>query len=315
MEQIKGNKRKTLQSNLQRRVRARREEPEEVFSEESQGEESSEGEDGTEEDQEQDDDESGSQSDDSDNEEADDPTTTVSQISFGALAKAQASLPSTRRGKNRKNQDDANSDDDEDSDQNDRHKSASDSKSKPKPSRSSKHAPTEQSSKRPVTRRREVIAVQNKPVPRDPRFSSAISTRAPAPGDDERARRAYSFLDEYRTSEIARLREAARKEKNPSSKEELKRALASMESKKAAQDKKDESRRLLEEHRKREKELVKQGKKPFYLKKSEQKKQLLVDRFAGMKGKQVDRAIERRRKKLTARERRDMPMARRGAEV
>ncbi|KAI0119454.1 DUF947-domain-containing protein [Daldinia grandis] len=308
MQRIAAPKRKAPLASLQRRVRARRDEPEEIPSDQSQGEESSEDE-GSERksDEEEDDDESGSSSEE-DEDEAEDPSTAASQISFGALAKAQASLPGIRRGKGRKGQDE---EEEEDSDDNNgkRHKdSRSESKAKPSmPHRTNKHAPTEQTSKRQVTRRREVIAT-HKPTARDPRFSAAVQGR---PVDEERLHRAYGFLDEYRDSEIAQLRAAARKTKDAAAKEELKRALASMEGKKKAQQAREAERKLLEEHRRREKELVKQGKNPFYLKRSEQKKQLLVDRFAGLKGKQVDRVIERRRKKLASKEKKDMPMERR----
>ncbi|KAF3064802.1 rRNA biogenesis protein RRP36 [Daldinia childiae] len=306
MERMTTSKRKAPLASLQRRVRARRDEPEEIPSDQSQGEESSEDE-GSEgqSDEQEDDDESGSSSEE-DEDEVEDPSTAASQISFGALAKAQASLPGTRRGKGRKSQDD----EDEDEEDNDKRHKDPRSESKTKistPHRTSKHAPTEQTSKRQVTRRREVIAT-HKPVARDPRFSAAVQGR---PVDEERLQRAYGFLDEYRDSEIAQLRAAARKTKDATAKEELKRALSSMEGKKKAQQAREAERKLLEEHRRREKELVKQGKKPFYLKRSEQKKQLLVDRFAGLKGKQVDRVIERRRKKLASKERRDMPMERR----
>ncbi|RYP20341.1 hypothetical protein DL766_008200 [Monosporascus sp. MC13-8B] len=110
---------------------------------------------------------------------------------------------------------------------------------------------------------------------------------------------------------MGQLREAIRKTRDERARAELKRALASMQDRRQAQRRRDEEKALLAEHRRREKELVKQGKKPFYLKKSEQKKQLLMDRFAGMRKKQVDRTIERKRKKLVAKERRDMPVARR----
>ncbi|KAI1462310.1 DUF947-domain-containing protein [Annulohypoxylon moriforme] len=293
-------KRKAPLSNLQRRVRARRDEPEEIPSNESQDEGGSEDGDSDEqsdEDLEQDDEEAY----DDDNEDINDPSAAVSQISFGALAKAQASLPNSRRGKGRKPQDSDDSDS-ENSDQ-------PDPRTQEKPrtkllQRTSKHAPAEQSSKRPVSRKREVIAV-HKPVARDPRFSSVVSGR---PLDEEKSRRAYDFLEKYREDEMAQLRLAIKKAKDEDSKEELRRALKSMQGRKQAQDQRDKEKRLLEEHRKQEKELVKQGKKPFYLKKSEQKKRLLVDRFAGLKKKQVDRVIERRRKKLAARERRDAPM-------
>ncbi|KAI0885131.1 DUF947-domain-containing protein [Annulohypoxylon maeteangense] len=266
------SKRKAPLSNIQRRIRARRDEPEEIPSNESPIEGSSEDE--------------GSEG-------------SISQISFGALAKAQASLPNSRRGKGLGPQ--ASDEESENSDQPD---SRAHEKPRHKLQRTSKHAPAEQSSKRPVSRKREVIAV-HKPIARDPRFSSAVSGR---PLDEEKSRRAYDFLDKYQDDEMAALRLAIRKTRDESSKEELRRALKSMQGRRQAQESRDNERKMMEEHRKQEKELVKQGKKPFYLKKSEQKKRLLVDRFAGLKKKQVDRVIERRRKKLAARERRDAPM-------
>ncbi|XXG99943.1 hypothetical protein Hte_006284 [Hypoxylon texense] len=315
MDRARINKRKAPLSNLQRRVRARKDEPEpdldDAFSDEGHGEESDEDDqtEGGNEEEEAEEEESGSSSED---EEAEDPSAAASQISFGALAKAQASLPNIRRGKGRTAEDE-DEDDDSDSDSDDQPESKpTDRPRLPKPHRAHKHAPTEQTSKRPVTRKREAVPVLKREA-RDPRFSSATSAR---PLDEDRARRAYSFLDEYRDAEMGRLRETIRKTRDPGAKEELKRALASMQSRKQAQAQRDKENKLIEEHRRREKELVKQGKKPFYLKKSEQRKRLLVDRFEGLKGKQVDRVIERRRKKLASKEMRNMPMprARRDAE-
>ncbi|KAL8978674.1 MAG: hypothetical protein Q9177_006338, partial [Variospora cf. flavescens] len=74
---------------------------------------------------------------------------------------------------------------------------------------------------------------------------------------------------------------------------------------------KNEEQDVLRAHRAKEKGLIKQGKKPFYLKKAEQKKLALVHRFEGMKGKQADKAIGRRRKKKASREMREMPEWRR----
>ncbi|KAI4862200.1 DUF947-domain-containing protein [Hypoxylon rubiginosum] len=313
MDRAINKKRKAPHPNLQRRVRARRDEPEpeldDTFSNEGQGEESNEddkSEGGSEEAEEEEEEESGSSSQD----EAEDPSAAASQISFGALAKAQANLPNIRRGKGRTEEEDEDEESDDSDDQPE--SKPTDRPRLPTPHRAHKHAPTEQTSKRPVTRKREAVPVPKREA-RDPRFSSATSSR---PMDEDRARRAYAFLDEYRDSEMGQLRDTIRKTRDAGAKEELKRALASMQSRKQAQKQRDKENTLLEEHRRREKELVKQGKKPFYLKKSEQKKRLLVDRFEGLKGKQVDRVIERRRKKLASKERRDMPMprARRDAE-
>lgn len=192
--------------------------------------------------------------------------------------------------------------------------------------RSSKHAPMEVTSKRQVTRRRDFLTVtaENKRAqPRDPRFmplgpgAAAASSFAGTTGagvDEIKMRKAYAFLDDYRDDEMAQLRMAIKKSKNASEKEQLQRALLSMESRKKAQDRKDKERAVLEEHRMKEKELVKQGKTPFYLKKSEQKKRVMVAQFEGMKKGQVDKAIERRRKKVAGKEKKLMPWTRRGAE-
>jgi len=170
------------------------------------------------------------------------------------------------------------------------------------------------SSKKRVSRKRDFIEVP-KIQARDPRFMPL------GPGalkghrvDEIVARKAYSFLDDYRQDELNQLRAASKKEKDPTVREKLQKAVMSMESQLKAQKRKDRERELLEEHRKNEKELVKQGKKPFYLKKAEQKKKLLLDQYANMKKGQVDKAIERRRKKLAAKEKKALPMARRTAE-
>ena len=87
-----------------------------------------------------------------------------------------------------------------------------------------------------------------------------------------------------------------------------------MESRKKAQAKKDKEQEILDKHKKEEKELVKQGKKPFYLKKAEQKKRVLLDQYGDLKGKQLDHVIERRRKKVEGKEKKNLPYARRGIE-
>lgn len=172
--------------------------------------------------------------------------------------------------------------------------------------RSSKHAPTEVSSKKAVSRRREVVPVKKREY-RDPRFE-------PMDGqvDEAKIKKAYSFLNEYRDDEIKELKNAIKTTKDDEAKEKLKRALSSMESRKKAQLRKDKAEEILDRHRKEEKELVKQGKQPFYLKKSEQKKRVLLDQYGTLKGKQLDRVIERRRKKVEGKEKKKMPFARRG---
>ncbi|KAF1917814.1 hypothetical protein BDU57DRAFT_514274 [Ampelomyces quisqualis] len=216
---------------------------------------------------------------------------------------ANRSTPETKAGKTKKRKVVQHDTEEEDSadDDND-----SESNAAPK-ARSSKHAPMVQSSKRMVSRKRKVIDVK-KPVFRDPRFDH-MGGAAP---DENTLGHRYAFLNDYRASEIAELRSTIKKTKNEAEKEKLKKKLLSMESQQKTRDAKDQQLEIVRDHKKKEKELIKQGKQPFFLKKSEQKKLALIDRFQNMKSKQRDHVIERRRKKVTAKERRNMP-ERRGA--
>jgi ribosomal RNA-processing protein 36 len=190
--------------------------------------------------------------------------------------------------------------------------------------RSSKHAPVEITSKKAVSRKRDFLTVTaetKRSQARDPRFTPlgagagiAAAGRAGSTIDEIKARKAYAFLDDYRESEMAELRVAIKKSKDAPAKEKLQKALMSMESRKRTQDRRDRERAVIEDHRKKEKELVSQGKTPFYLKKAEQKKRVLVDQFQGLNKGQVDKAIERRRKKVDGKEKKLLPFARRGAE-
>lgn len=128
--------------------------------------------------------------------------------------------------------------------------------------RSSKHAPRVQSSKRAVTRRRTAVEVP-KAVFRDPRFDQ-LSGIGP---NEHTLKNRYSFLDDYRKSEIADLRTTLKKTKNESEKAQLKRQLLSMESQQKARERKDKEQEVVQKHKKQEKELIKDGKQPFYLKK------------------------------------------------
>lgn len=159
-----------------------------------------------------------------------------------------------------------------------------------------------------MSRRREVIPVIKRAY-RDPRFE-AIAT----PVDESRVNKAYAFLNDYREDEMKEIRTAIKSAKDEDAKEKLKRALLSMESRKKAQMRKIKEQEILDRHRKEEKELVKQGKQPFYLKKAEQKKRVLLDTFGELKGKQLDHVIERRRKKLEGKEKKKMPFVRRNVD-
>lgn len=244
------------------------------------------------------------------------PKVDISQVSFGALAKAQASLPSLKKGKKSSGSSTLDQPAPTDTGRHDfkseflsaEAKAKLKAKAAERAKRASKHAPMEVTSKKPVSRRRDIVEIP-KVKARDPRFDPIPGAR---PLDERKARQAYAFLDEYRDAELKELKAAAKKEKDSRKQEELKREVLRMESKKKAQERKDREKKIIEEHRQAEKELVRQGKKPFYLKRSEQKKRVLLDQFSEMSKKKVDRVIERRRKKIAGKEKKDLPFARRG---
>ncbi|PHH55942.1 rRNA biogenesis protein rrp-36 [Ceratocystis fimbriata CBS 114723] len=228
----------------------------------------------------------------------------LASVSFGDLAKAQKALGKTQRKEKRKAERAATP-------------SAS-TKSTPSPftttapakkiaqskadlqKRSSKHAPQEMSSKRPVSRKRD-FGVSNKPTARDPRFD-------PLTGEvnETLIRKAYGFLKDYRASEIVDLKARVRKAKTEEERAELKRELLVLESKRKTEERKEHQQSVIDEHKRKEKELVAQGKKPYYLKQAELKKQVLVDRFKSMKKRDVDKAIMRKRKKVAGKEKKEM---------
>ncbi|KAK7954545.1 hypothetical protein PG988_015239 [Apiospora saccharicola] len=316
MERSQSSKRKFPSIGLQRRVRARKEEEPEILGEseeEVSGDDDGDDQDDSQGSGEDGDDQSGSEDED---EEEEGPALDPSQISFGALAKAQALMPNRR--KNARKDEDEDSDNSDVSEEDTRGMGAFDDKPSDRKhalaKRSSKHAPMEVTAKRAVTRKREVVSVP-KVVARDPRFGPVGTTsysRHPNPAMEEEAtRRNYAFLDKYRDDELAEMKKEVKKMRDPAAKERLQRKIMSMQSQKQQKQRREAERAVVSEHKRKEKELVEQGKQPFYLKKSEQKKQVLMNRFAGMKKGEADKAIERKRKKLASKERREMPMERR----
>ncbi|KAL0631735.1 rRNA biogenesis protein rrp36 [Maublancomyces gigas] len=177
--------------------------------------------------------------------------------------------------------------------------------------RSSKHAPQEITSKRAVTRRREIVApiLTAATQPRDPRFDDAVK----GVFDERVFKKNYGFLEDYREDEMKALKQEMTKTKDEGRKEELKKMVVSMQSKKQQQERKDRTVELVREHKKKEREAIKQGKKPFYLKKAEQKKMLLMDKYSKLNEKQLDKVVEKKRKRKAQKEHKNIPFSRREA--
>ncbi|PLN74504.1 hypothetical protein BDW42DRAFT_182022 [Aspergillus taichungensis] len=260
--------------------------------------------------------------------EEDDFQASLNNISFGALAKAQASMgPKSKRTKQSAAEagksEEASPLDDirariREAREQKRTASSSSGKGKSDPekklSRSSKHAPAMQSSKRAVSRKRTVVEPPAIQKSRDPRFDPTVLSQGGGQHNPEAALKAYAFLDEYRAAELKELKEQFRRTKNPAEKEALQRSIRSATDRERAIANRRREKDVVAEHKKREKQLIREGKKsnPYFLKNSELKKQVLLKKYDNMNSKERTKALERRRKKVASKERKQMPMERRG---
>ncbi|KAI9199608.1 uncharacterized protein BJ171DRAFT_427564, partial [Polychytrium aggregatum] len=167
--------------------------------------------------------------------------------------------------------------------------------------------PMEVSSKKPVSRARTVVELPKRQI-RDPRFES-LSGRF----NEDLFKRSYGFLSDYRADEMKQLREQIAKTKNIQERERMDRTLQKMISKQKSKERDDDRKKLKSEWKKSELDMVKRGKKPFFLKKADAKKLELVSKFKNMSPKEVDKVLEKRRKRNAAKEHRFMPYERRSA--
>ncbi|KAJ3063719.1 rRNA biogenesis protein rrp36 [Rhizoclosmatium hyalinum] len=173
--------------------------------------------------------------------------------------------------------------------------------------RTSKHAPAEMTSKRPVPRYRQVVELPKKEEHRDPRFNKFSGKF-----NEGLFKRSYGFLEDYEKNEIEELRKKVVKTKDASEKEELERDLQRRVSKQIQKQKEEKQKNIQRQWKKSEMEAVKQGKKAFYLKKSDKEKLALYEQYKKLgEGKGVDKFLEKRRKKNSASEKRFLPNARR----
>lgn len=158
----------------------------------------------------------------------------ISKVSFGALAKAQKAISSSRATPTTTSADriaavksqlaalkGANT-----TPLNSTEKEKKARKTREELKRSSKHAPQEITSKRAVTRRREIIAptLTAATLPRDPRFDDAVK----GVFDERVFKKNYGFLDDYREDEMKTLKQEMTKTKDEGRKEELKKMVVSM---------------------------------------------------------------------------------------
>ena len=138
---------------------------------------------------------------------------------------------------------------------------------------------------------------------RDPRFDN-LSGKL----DTDLFEKSYSFLKDYQADETKKLRELIRKEKDIDLKEKMQNQLSKMVDRQATEASLKRRQEIKRDHKRKEKELVSKGKNPFFLKKSDQKKLELIDKFKHLSEspKALAKAMEKRRKRNSAKEKKTM---------
>ncbi|CAO2819972.1 unnamed protein product [Amaranthus hypochondriacus] len=176
-------------------------------------------------------------------------------------------------------------------------------KSETRSKRANKNRPMEVSSKKPVSRFREVIQVPKKVI-RDPRFESLCGEF-----DEERFKKKYNFIyEENLPAEKEELKKLLGSSKDPEVIQELKDRISWIDKQMRSNSSKLRETQILSEHKRRMREAVKQGKRPFYLKKSDIRKQLHVEKYDKLKASgKLDSFIEKKRKRNAAKDHKFMP--------
>ncbi|EGV62355.1 rRNA biogenesis protein rrp36 [Yamadazyma tenuis] len=222
-------------------------------------------------------------------------------LSLGSLSSAQKQMY----------QDQSQHDSD---DTNDNHKSSHKPQHKHKPAKGPqqkkkhKHAPTETSSKKPVSRIRNLSDVVTPKyagtLHQDLRFDAAYGK-----ADLREARKNYAFLDDYRQSEINELQALIKDRKSFGmlsirEQNDARDRLQSLKSRLDTLKNRDLEHKILDDYKKEQMQNFRDGKQsnPYFLKRSEQRKLIQTAKFESMKPVQREKVMERKRKRKLGRE-------------
>ena len=170
-----------------------------------------------------------------------------------------------------------------------------------------KDAPIEISSKKPVSRFREIISLKKQS--KDPRFSSKAGNF-----NQSVFTQSYGFIHDLQDSELAQLEKEKVKLKNSNLLEPVNKLIQSIKSKKEARINASKSMQVKRSWKKDEMERVSQGKKPFYLKKNKLKEMELIQKYKSLKDsgeKTLEKYLEKKKKRKASKEKLGMPKTRR----
>ncbi|KAL1406459.1 rRNA biogenesis protein rrp36 [Vanrija albida] len=185
--------------------------------------------------------------------------------------------------------------------------------------RENKHAPTMMSTKRQVSRARQVVDVPKK-ASRDPRFSSLSAGQV----DAHLHAQGYAFLPKLLRDELSNLRKAVtaatkaektcklyEKPRFTAERERLELELARVRTKVERTERETRNREVLSAAKREEREKREQGKGAWFMKKSEKRDLLLKAKFdsleqRGGKGA-VKKAMDKKMKKVAGKEKKSRP--------
>ena len=241
-------------------------------------------------------------------EEPPDEKDTLKNISFGTLAEAQAQLAAPSRKRKLPTNFDDKLDRPPTNNDPDRFKPA------PKVSRQSKHAPTIQSSRLQVTRKRAIFEPSPVLKSRDPRFDATVTSSTLTKSSTAKANANYSFLTTYQANELLDLRSQIKRAANdPELQASLKRQVMSIEAKLRNTEARQREDKIVQEHNRKEKVAIQAGTKakPYYLKPSEIRKQAEEERKLGMGKKALEKSEARKKKREKSKDAKGMPRFRR----
>lgn len=249
----------------------------------------------------------------------DDDDNDFSSLSFGALSSAQKKLheedtnerktKATRKRSALKGSESSSESDSDDSDGGffEEKGKAQGKKKRSSQSKRSKHAPAEASSKRPVSRIREIPGLKTDKeltLYSDIRFDAAYGK-----ADLDRIRKDYAFLDEYRQKELGEMRSILKDKKamlRMSEREinDLKFEIQSTQSRMDTLKNRDLATKIIKDHKKDQMDKMRKGEQtnPYFLKKSEQRKMIQKSKFDTMRASQREKVMERKRKRRLGRE-------------
>jgi len=176
-----------------------------------------------------------------------------------------------------------------------------------KPGRKSrKNKPIEMSSKVPVSRFRQIVP-PSRPKPRDPRFEETAG-----PYSEHIFKATYKFLEEQKKQEEAELRAELARTRNEDRKAEIRRVLDAYRQEALQRERRNRLHELRAQWRKQQKKRAKAAGKELsvtpFLKKEEEQKLMLAERFLELKksGK-LSEVMAKKRKKNAAKDHRWMP--------